>query len=137
MLQRLQDPTRQLQNEQPGLAPGPDDSETESLGEELAEIEQQMAQHEGRSETLAAEVTGTRDRGNQLATELNQIRSELQQLRGRQASLEALQQAAAEDGSGRLGEWLQASGLGDKPRLLVYMQVDEGWQMAVETVLGD
>ncbi len=137
VLQRLQGRTRQLREEQQGLAPGPDDSETGNLGEELAEVEQQMAQYEGRSETLAAEVTGTRERGNQLAAELNQIRSELQQMRGRQASLEALQQAAAEDGTGRLGEWLQASGLSDRPRLLEQMQVEEGWQLAVETVLGD
>ncbi len=137
VLQRLQERSRQLQEERNGLSPGPDDSETETLGEELAQIEQQMLEQENRGEVLASRVTGTRERSNQLSGELNQVRSSLQQLRGRQASLEALQQAAAEDGAGRLGEWLQASGLGDKPRLLEQMQVDEGWQLAVETVLGD
>ena len=42
-----------------------------------------------------------------------------------------------EDGNQAVGEWLQAQQIADKPRLLEQMQVDEGWQLAVETVLGD
>ena len=42
-----------------------------------------------------------------------------------------------EDGSQEVGEWLEAQQLADKPRLLEQMQVDDGWQLAVETVLGD
>ncbi len=137
VLQRLQDRIRQLEQERGAMAPGPDDSEIQLLGEQLAEIELGMAEQERRGESLVARVAATRDRGSQLAGELNQARSQLQQLRGRQASLEALQQAAREDGSGQLGEWLASRGLSDRPRLLQTMQVAEGWQLAVETVLGD
>ena len=42
-----------------------------------------------------------------------------------------------EDGNQAVGEWLTARQIGDKPRLLEQMQVDDGWQLAVETVLGD
>ena len=45
-------------------------------------------------------------------------RGNLQRLRGRQASLEALQQAAMEDGSAEVGEWLQSNQLADRPRLV-------------------
>ncbi|MEE4659141.1 MAG: chromosome segregation protein SMC, partial [Halieaceae bacterium] len=68
--------------------------------------------------------------------ELDAARSELQAQRGRQASLEALQQAAA--GAGEAVEsWLDARQLSDRPRLLQQIQVDPEWQRAVETVLGE
>jgi chromosome segregation protein len=137
VLQRLQDRSRQLEQEKQAMAPGPDDTEIEALGEQLAAIELGMAAQERRSETLVTQVATTRDTSSRLSSELNEVRSTLQQLRGRQASLEALQQAAREDDSGELGEWLSARGLADKPRLLEQMRVQEGWQLAVETVLGD
>ena len=79
----------------------------------------------------------TRERRTDLSAELNQVRSGLQQMRGRKASLEALQQAALQDSSESVGQWLQAQQLADKSRLLELMQVENGWQLAVETVLGD
>ena len=137
VLQRLQERTEQLHEERKGLARGPADAEVQSLSEQLAEIELAMAEHEQRSESLVDTVAATRDNRTQLSSELNQVRSGLQQMRGRRASLEALQQAAMEDGSEGVGEWLQARQLTDSSRLLELMQVDDGWQMAVETVLGD
>ena len=137
VLQRLQERTEQLHEEKKGLAIGPADAEVQSLSEQLAEIELAMAEHERRSGSLVDTLAATRDNRTQLSSELNQVRSGLQQMRGRRASLEALQQAAMEDGSEGVGEWLQARQLMDSSRLLEVMQVDDGWQMAVETVLGD
>ncbi|MEH6587881.1 MAG: chromosome segregation protein SMC [Halioglobus sp.] len=137
VLQRIQGRNRQLEQEKVALAPGPDDGEMETLGEQLAEVEMVMAEHEGSAETLVERVSSTRQRSSQLSAELNNVRSTVQQLRGRQASLEALQQAAMEDGSAEVGEWLEAQQIADKPRLLEQLQVDDGWQLAVETVLGD
>ncbi len=137
VLQRIQGRTRQLEQEKDSLAPGPEDGEIETLGEQLAELELVMAEHEGRGESLVAQLAASRERNSSLSTELNQVRSGLQQMRGRQASLEALQQAAREDNSEAVGNWLAARQLADKPRLLEQLQVDDGWQLAVETVLGD
>ena len=137
VLQRLQERTEQLQGEKSALAASPPDAKVQSLSDQLAEIELAMAEHEQRSESLVETVAATRDNRTQLSSELNQVRSGLQQMRGRRASLEALQQAAMEDGSEGVGEWLQARQLAETSRLLELMQVDDGWQMAVETVLGD
>ncbi|MEZ5573345.1 MAG: chromosome segregation protein SMC [Halioglobus sp.] len=137
VLQRLQGRTRQLEEEKQGLVAGPADAEAEGLQEQLAQVELTMAEHEQRSESLVQGLASTRDQRTELSTELNQARSTLQQMRGRRASLEALQQAALEDSSEGVGEWLQAQQLADKSRLLEMMQVDDGWQLAVETVLGD
>ncbi len=137
VLQRIQGRTRQLEEEKQNLAPGPEDGEIESLGEQLAELELIMAEHEGRGEALVDQLAATRDRNSSLSTEINQVRSGLQQMRGRQASLEALQQAAKEDGNQAAVNWLAARELAEKPRLLEQLRVDDGWQLAVETVLGD
>jgi chromosome segregation protein len=137
VLQRLQGRTRQLEEEKLGLASGPADTEADELGEQLAEIELAMAERERHSETLVQTLASNRDGRTHLSTELNQVRLELQQKRGRSASLEALQQAAMQDGSEGVGPWLQAQQLSDCSRLLDMMQVDSGWQLAVETVLGE
>ena len=137
VLQRIQARSCQLEEEGRGLAREPADSEIAVLGEELAEVELTMSEHENRSESLVGKLSETRERNNTLAAELNEVRSDLQRLRGRQASLEALQQAALEDGSAAVGDWLQAQQIADRPRLLEQLQVEDGWQVAVETVLGD
>ena len=137
VMQRLQERTRQLEHEKQGLATGPAEAEAEALGHQLAEVELGMAAQERRSEVLSGELDATRDRRTALSSELNQARSSVQQMRGRRASLEALQQAALQDSSRDVGEWLQARQLADTARLLETMQVDSDWQLAVETVLGD
>ncbi|MDP5070509.1 MAG: chromosome segregation protein SMC, partial [Congregibacter sp.] len=69
--------------------------------------------------------------------QLNEMRSRLQIQRGRQASLDALQQAAKERAEGgKVGDWLRERGLLDNPRLLDDLQVEARWQRAVEVVLG-
>jgi chromosome segregation protein len=137
VLQRLQARTKQLEQEKQGLATGPAEAEAESLGMEQAAIEETMSGHESLSESLMQTLSTTRERRTDLSAELNQVRSSLQQMRGRKASLDALQQAALQDSSESVGQWLQAQQLADKSRLLELMQVENGWQLAVETVLGD
>lgn len=135
--QRLQERTRQLEQEKQGLATGPAEAEAQVLGQQQSEVERAMAAREQRSESLVKELGATRDRRTSLSTELSQVRSSVQQMRGRRASLEALQQAAMQDGSEGAGNWLQARQLADTSRLLDMMQVESDWQLAVETVLGD
>ena len=59
---------------------------------------------------------------------------ELHTREGRLASLQALQEAAMEDQSGE--DWLASQGLADAPRLAKLIQVEAGWETAVETVLN-
>ncbi|MGB1140459.1 MAG: chromosome segregation protein SMC, partial [Halioglobus sp.] len=47
------------------------------------------------------------------------------------------QQAAMEDGQEGANQWLAARDISDRDRLLDTMEVEDGWQQAVETVLGD
>jgi chromosome segregation protein len=70
------------------------------------------------------------------ATQLNEARTELQRLRGRMASLEALQHAALGQEKSAAGDWLVQSGLDKAPRLGAVLEVESGWDNAVETVLA-
>lgn len=137
VLKRVQGRIAALEEEKTSLAPGPDQGEMESLAEQLAETEMVMAEHEDGAGQAVEQISATREQINSLSTQLNEARSAVQQMRGRQASLEALQQAALEDGSAGVSDWLAARQLADKPRLLEQLQVEDGWQLAVETVLGD
>jgi len=69
-------------------------------------------------------------------TRLDNVRSDLQRLRGQQASLEALQQTALGQRDNVITPWLSKHQLSDKPRLAQNMQVESGWEYAVEKVLG-
>ncbi|MEQ9462901.1 MAG: chromosome segregation protein SMC [Haliea sp.] len=135
--QRLQRRVLQLEEERAGLVQDDDEPGLEVLAEELALLEEQMAAFESHSDELVQQLAAARDEEGSLSGQLNDSRSRLQQLRGRQASLEALQQAATEDRDQGVSAWLAARELQDQPRLLEQLQVDDGWQLAVETVLGD
>jgi chromosome segregation protein len=88
-------------------------------------LEERRAAHEQVLETERTSITA-----------LSEARSELQRLRGRLASLEALQHAALGQEKSAAGEWLARLGLDKARRLGEVLQVAEGWETAVETVLG-
>ncbi len=82
-----------------------------------------------------AEIQGARATRERLAAELDAARGEVQALAARLEGLEA-QQAAAPD-AGRLRQWLEAAGLAEAPRLASRLEVEIGWEKAVERVLGE
>lgn len=67
---------------------------------------------------------------------LDKVRNDLQRLRGQQASLEALQQTALGRKDNKVTPWIAKHQLGEKPRLAQNIEVEKGWEMAVEKVLG-
>ena len=69
-------------------------------------------------------------------TALDQLRGELQRLLGQQASLEALQQTALGQRDNPSAAWASRHELGSKPRLAQNIEVEKGWEFAVEKVLG-
>jgi len=137
VLQRLQDRIGQLEEEKRGLAATPADDEAASLESQLAALEARMVEQEAHGESLVKSLAESRELGKSLGDSLNEVRSGLQQRRGRRASLEALQQAAMEDDNEGVGDWLRARQLDGAARLLELAEVEAGWQVAVETVLGD
>ena len=74
---------------------------------------------------------------NSSAEELDSVRSELQTSKGKQASLEALQQAALGQDNQEINTWLKSKGLGNEMRLAEGLRIESGWEKAVEAVLGE
>lgn len=68
--------------------------------------------------------------------ELAELRKQVQAARGRLGSLEALQHAALGQEKGAALDWLRAQGLEGAPRVGELLEVEAGWETAVETVLG-
>ncbi len=69
--------------------------------------------------------------------ELDDLRTELQSASGRLASLEALQQAALGGSEENRQQWLREHNLEDAPLLAKHLDIDSGWDKAIEVVLGD
>lgn len=72
----------------------------------------------------------------QTQSALNETRQHLQSLRGRLASLEALQHAALGQEKSPATTWLERLGLDKAQRLGAVLDVDTGWERAVEAVLA-
>jgi chromosome segregation protein len=89
----------------------------------------QLESHKAEAETLLGEE-------RQAQSWLAEARAQEQALRGRIASLEALQHAALGEDRDTAREWLQKFGLATSARLGSKLQVEAGWERAVETVLA-
>jgi chromosome segregation protein len=124
------------------------DSETAMLSargsaDELSALRESLEAEEGAVETLSAELETrkaavARSEQSQRTTQaqLNQERQQLSSARGRLASLEALQHAALGEDKRDLAAWLARQGLQQAPRLGALLQVEPGWESAVEIALG-
>ncbi len=115
------------------------------LQEQLSRQAQEEQQARAHSEALHATLTAAQARVQELRAAQLQAEHELEQARrGRESvhaeltSLEALQAAALAGRAGsHAGEWLHMAGLASAPRLATALEVEAGWERAVETALGD
>ena len=135
-LDRLTERLVRQKEELSGLQSDGADEGLEALREELEEFNFQSEELDERRESLQDDIRSLRQSLNQQEQERQACNRLLNESRGRRASLEALQQAALDQGEGGL-RWLQQQGLTQNPRLAEQLQVESGWDMAVETVLGD
>lgn len=101
------------------------DTQKAALDELSEDVEQ-------RKQGVAAVQEQQRNGQNELA----ELRKQANALRGRLASLEALQQAALGQEQGAAVAWLKARGLDSAARVGERLDVDAGWENAVESALG-
>jgi chromosome segregation protein len=128
-LERLEQEQRQLVD--PDLA-----GEIETLRKQEVEVAVHCEELQKALASRQGEIQTGRKAFAAASHQLDEVRSRLQGARGRQASLEALQQAALGKQQQQVNEWLERQGLQHADRLAEHMDVEPGWQAAVETVMG-
>jgi chromosome segregation protein len=137
IITRLNDKKRRLQDEL--SATGSDESEDviEALTESIEVIEENWLEKEAHLENAQATIEQLRENTQAQSSQLNQLNTDIQSKKGRTASLEALQQAAFDDGNARLNQWLTTHNLSELPRIADGLKVESGFETAVETVLSE
>ena len=135
-IERMSDRANRLAKEAESLDTDPLAKEMAQLEEELAACQARLEEAEMASETCQQELLVQRQQNQQLSQQQESLRDTLQQQRSRQVSLEALQKAAMGD-DGSISDWLAGHGLDERPRLADQLDVEAGWEKAVEVVLGD
>jgi chromosome segregation protein len=136
-LQDLLQRQERAQREQVGLAT---DKLTESLSVLTSSLEQKNTEEgdlKSRLDSAVRRLAETREMSVNNDRELNERRTELQNNSGRLASLNALQQAALGGTEKSRLAWLKEHGLEDAPPLARLLDIDDGWEDAIEVVLGD
>ncbi len=135
--QRMQDAETRLQK----FAGETEGTDTGKLSQQLVSLEKQAADLTGQLATEQEVLDqnrsgiGSHQQQQRDSTEKqHDLQGEINRNEGRLESLKALQQAAHEGAGGIT--WLESNGLASAPRLVEMLEVSEGWDAAVETVLG-
>jgi chromosome segregation protein len=139
------------------------DNQLQRLAAQAQRLEEEhvslgAADSAGEFARLTAAESAARERGAQCAAALSAVQQRVQGLRAAQlhaedtleqaraaraaahaelTSLEALQAAALAAHGGEASQWLERSGLAARPRVAAALEVEPGWERAVETALGD
>ena len=108
--------------------------------EEFAAAEQQ-ARDLGRTaqnelDAALASLQELRNAERQAAAALDAAKAALQAAQSEWMTIDAVQKAALGKGRAGSSEWLEKHKLEGRPRLAQQLEVDKGWERAVETALG-
>src|SRR5690606_7136162 len=126
----------QLGGEREGL-------DLDALAGRFSTVEQQHDEQKASLDALTTDLEARKQAALALQeeqrnaqNETSELRKRLQEQRGRLSSLETLQHAALGQEQGAAVEWLQRKGLDSAARVGERLQVDSGWENAVEGALG-
>ena len=86
---------------------------------------------------ISEKISGLREQDSKLTKGMDERQAILIDAQSRYASVEAIQKAALGEGDEGVKAWLASSGLGKSARVAQSIDVAEGWETAVEMVLGD
>ncbi|MDP0588669.1 MAG: chromosome segregation protein SMC [Candidatus Endonucleobacter bathymodioli] len=136
VLGRMLERQTRLNEELEALGGDEDQAEMDAVAEKLTELELSREVIEIRLEEVSADIELKRADLQTLGSQLDLQKTELNTVLGREASLEALKQAAIGQDVGTIN-WMEEHHLHQNVRLVEKLKVVSGWEKAVETVLGD
>jgi len=112
------------------------EQEIQELNEKLLELEDLLNNQQHIVEISQQEITQQRQAEQIINKQLHEKHAVLQQAKGKFSSLETLQESVLGKDNSDVSQWLQNIGLSQTtPRLVEMLDVETGWEKAVETVL--
>jgi chromosome segregation protein len=135
-LEQLKQRRLRLDGEKQRLAASLNEDNTRELRQQLEERLQTCTQLGESVDNLDAEIRGLRQQADQTSSALNDAKMALQHNTSRLEALRELQDAALGEHDKFLPQWLQQTGLSGTVKLADAIQVDDGWEPAVDRVLG-
>ncbi len=143
-IEQFDNQLRRLAGQSERLALEREALQAHASNEQLALLEAQESEAREAIETLTERVSGALERVQAARAAQRQSEQALEAARERRersreecTSLEAVQKAALTSSAGQVREWLGAAGLAGRERLAERLEVESGWERAVETALGD
>jgi chromosome segregation protein len=143
-IEQLEAQLRRFGTQAERLATEHEAADAQDGAQQLQELTRQESQARTASEAASGahaqalqQVQTLRSRQLQAEEDLQAARAAREAARAQLTSLEALQAAALSDHAGKAAGWLHAAGLAARPRLPATLEVDAGWERAVETALGE
>ncbi|MDB6015302.1 MAG: chromosome segregation protein [Gammaproteobacteria bacterium] len=143
-IEQLENQLRRLTAQADRLALERDALSAQESNDQLAALSEQEFVARAASEELSKALSVAVEQVQSLRTEqfaaekrLETARGEREKARAELTSLEAVQKAALTDNAGGAAEWLSGKGLTHQPRVAQTLEVESGWERAVETALGD
>ena len=139
----LEEQSRQFENRHTRMQEELVTLDVTELNEEIEQLDERLQQmqavvddiHENR-QLCQNNIAEIRQQNHEIAEQIAVKRNEMQKMTGRISSLEALQEAALGKNDSQISKWLTERRLSDAPRLAQGIQVEDGWEKAIETVLG-
>ncbi|HSM29909.1 MAG TPA: chromosome segregation protein SMC [Woeseiaceae bacterium] len=119
-------------------------NDQEALKAKLEELtDQEQRKRQARDEfdraltDIGEKIRKLREQDQKLTRLVDERRGAVQAAQARFASLEALQKAALGEGDEGVQRWLEGENIDGERRVAKTLDVADGWERAVETVLGD
>lgn len=126
------------------VEPGDNNHLVKQLQAELSDVADQIETQQTKHEEFEIALAGQKDqvnlsdeRSQQLRQQIDLVQQELHQAKGRRGSLLTLQQAAQSQDKEELKTWVSNNTQLSQQRLAELIEVDSGWETAVETVLQE
>ena len=138
VLTKLQERSQQHQAEWETLSAEPADASVSPLSAKIEQADREIESREAGMAELRGQLTDSQSQIEQSRQQQDDIRAALQETRGHIASLTALQEAASDDRErAALGDWLETESLQSDGTVYASLEVDAGWETAIEQVLGE
>ena len=134
-INRLQDRQQKYQSEHAELLQSKHEYDLESIQKRLDARSQAVNDCKRMLDQSIESITQSREKIEELVIQLDDHKAEQQQINSELATLQALQDAALKGEQQQLQHWISDNKLEQAPRLADQVEVDAGWERAVETVL--